>query len=39
MILDVKVGEMTWTIPLNRRITILRGNSGCGKTELVFKYR
>ena len=35
MILDVKVGEMTWTIPLNRRITILRGNSGCGKTELV----
>lgn len=33
--LDVVSGDNTWSIPIERRITILTGDSGSGKTEMV----
>jgi hypothetical protein len=35
MTLDVKADNLTWSIPIKRRITIIRGDSGTGKTTLV----
>jgi hypothetical protein len=33
--LFVKYNELTWNIPIERRITIVRGDSGIGKTTMV----
>lgn len=35
MTLGIIDGNMSWEIPIKRRITIVRGASGCGKTSLV----
>lgn len=36
MNLEVKAGSMEWSIPIERRITILRGFSGEGKSDMVY---
>lgn len=33
--LEVIDGRMSWNIPLERRITILKGDSGTGKSTMV----
>lgn len=35
IVLDVTEGDNRWIIPLERRITIVRGDSGVGKTGIV----